>query len=182
MKTIKKISVIMVLALLFFSHAFASEVNSSIDSIDKDNSIYKYNALENKISFSSLINVENLPEKYLKSDKLSDDFIKQLQNITEKQNFSINKTENAINTIQNRNKLKTFLIGNNLGILRFQLVQIKDQTYLLGILTLETENNMNKIQIDNHIKLLKEEQIKVEEFILEQENKFSLFGWFVTIL
>ena len=92
------------------------------------------------------------------------------------------RIETAVKALENKNRLGTFLIGNNLGILKFQLVQIKDQVYLLETLNKKTENDDLKIKIDKQVKLLQEEQERVVNFILERESKFSLFGWFRTVL
>ena len=181
-QTIKKISFAMAFTLLFFSNAFASVPNSPINEHD---SMYRYNSLENKNNFRSLANnvdIDSLEEKYSEDSEPSDDITKKLQDITEKQNYSMEKIENALNALENRNKVKTFLIGKNLGILRFQLVQIKDQAYLLDALLSKTEDNTVKLQINNQMGVLKEQQKRIENFILEQGNKFSLFGWFVKML
>ena len=183
MKFIKKTLFIIILTLLFFSNASAAEVTNPINEYD---SIYRYNALENKISFAGFPNnnTDNLAEKLPAESVLSvpDNPLKELQDVTEKQNSSIEKSENAINAIENRNGFKAFLMGNNLGILKFQMVQMRDQASLLEALSLKSQDNINKIQIDKQIKSLKEEQIKVENFILEKDNKFSLFGWLVASL
>lgn len=164
----------------FFSSVFAVEINSTPNEND---SIYRYNALENNVSFTNLqdIDTDILKQELPINNKL-DDFTKKLQDITLKQNFSTIQINNAIDAIKNRSGLKTFLIGNSLGILRFQSVQIKDQVSLLKNLILETEDKTIQLQIENQIKSSEQEQKKVENFILEQENKFSLFGWFVASL
>jgi hypothetical protein len=120
---------------------------------------------------------ENLPP----SNALPDGFTRKLQNASEKQDFSTIQINNAINVLENRSGLATFLVGNNLGVLKFQLVQVKDQIYVLNALSQMAQNNTDKIQIDNQIKFLQEEQKKVEN-VLEQKNQFSLFGWFTYAL
>ena len=171
------------LTLLFFSHAHANNIDTPIDEND---SIYKYSALENKLSFRDFPNntdVASSKEQSIQSNNVSTepgDVSVKLENITERQNFSIEQINNAMNVLTNRDKVTTFFIGNNLGILKFQLVQIKDMIYSLEDLSLKSSTN--KIEIDNQVNLLKEEEKKVEDFLLEQENKFSLFGWFVNIL
>ncbi|MFA5936381.1 MAG: hypothetical protein WC822_00715 [Candidatus Paceibacterota bacterium] len=175
-KIIKKISFATLLFLLFFSSVNASEM---YDSISKESSMYKYNALESNISFESLSN--NLGEILINKDELFIDITKKIQDITERQDFSSQQIENIINKIENSSELRTFLIGNKLGTLKFQLVQIKDQAYLFNALVLEVGDYVNKIKIDNQIKLLEKEQVKVESFILKQNTKFSLFGWFIKI-
>jgi len=155
-KIIKKISFATLLFLLFFSSVNASEM---YDSISKESSMYKYNALESNISFESLSN--NLGEILINKDELFIDITKKIQDITERQDFSSQQIENIINKIENSSELRTFLIGNKLGTLKFQLVQIKDQAYLFNALVLEVGDYVNKIKIDNQIKLLEKEQVKV---------------------
>ncbi len=185
-KTIKKISFTIVLTLLFFSSAFASETRNTANEYD---SMYRYNAIENNSLSPNLLvnNTEGLKEKPLtKDDETTSDITKQLEDITLKQNFSTETIDNTINAIKKRGGLKTLLIGSNLGVLEFQKVQINNMIFRLNDLTLKTENSTNKIQqidsIDSQIKSLKEEQTKVDNFILKQNKKFNLFGWLVTSL
>ncbi len=86
-----------------------------------------------------------------------------------------------MNVLENRSGLATFFVGNNLGVLKFQLVQVNDQIYVLNTLLGESQDDVTKSQINGQIKFLQEEQIKVENSLL-QNNKFSLFGWFANTL
>lgn len=177
---IKSISLIILFVLLPFLNAQATEINNPINEYD---SMYRCNALENHTSFYDTINIKNnSEEKSFKNIEILTDVTKELQDITKKQDFSTEQIENTINTLKNKNEIQTFLIGNDLGTLRFQLIQIKGLTSMLDILVLKTEDNAIKIQIDDQVKSLKEEQKKVESFVLEQKSKFSLFGWLVTSL
>lgn len=179
-KIIEKMSFALVFVFLFFSGA---NISLAITSSSDQNSIYKYNALENHISFYDTLNNQSiLGAKPFKNIDLLIDVTKDLQDITKKQNFSTEQIENAISTLKNRSGVKTFLIGNDLGTLRFQLIQIKGLASLFDILILKTEDNTIKIQINSQVQLLKEEQKRVESFILEQKSKFSLFGWLVNTL
>lgn len=179
---IKRISlVIIVLFLLLFSNkVLALEVTNSINEND---SMYQYNALENKNFFPSLAvadTINSVVKELPKGGELPDDITTKLQNINEKQDFSIIQINNAIDTLKNRSGVKTFLVGNSLGILKFQLVQIKDLISTLNALNKKTEDITIKVKINNQTELLKEEQAKVENFILEQKDRFSLLGWLVT--
>jgi hypothetical protein len=164
--------------------ANAFEVNNPASEYD---SIYRYNALENKITFTNLavagdINttIKELPKNNILP--VPDDISQKLQDITKKQNFSTIKMNDAIKIIENRSMMTAFLIGNSIGVLKFQLVQIKDLITELNALTTKTEDSVIKNKIDSQIKFLNEEQRKVENYILKQKNSFSVFGWFVTIL
>lgn len=171
----------MILPIIFFSsNSLAGEQGNPANEY---NSIYRYNALENKIYFSDTTNNVDILAKKLPGDTESiDNTAKELKDITEKQNSSIEKTENIIDTLENRSGLKTFMIGNSLGTLRFQLVQIKEHATLLEALALRSQYSSYMLQINNQFKIVKEEQLKVEDLILEHKDKFSLFGWFVKML
>jgi len=188
-ETISKITFALIFALMIFSSVSANIEEPSVQS-SEDESMYKYNALENKISLvelakSSDIVLEEQPETEenvttTNETKLS--FDDELKAITKKQNFSIAEIAKAISALEDRNEVKTFLIGNNLAVLRFQLVQIREQMVLLEKLSTKTDVTLTKIQIYDQIDSLKEEQKKVEEFISDQKNEFSVFGWFVNLL
>jgi len=186
------------LSLLFFPSAFGNAENEPIN--EEYDSLYKYNALESRVSFFDLANNNANSSDSLNGDSLAneessvlinqkskeelveEEVKEEFQNLTEKINYSMGRIETAVKALENKNRLGTFLIGNNLGILKFQLVQIKDQVYLLETLNKKTENDDLKIKIDKQVKLLQEEQERVVNFILERESKFSLFGWFRTVL
>ena len=188
-KIVISLPFMVLLALMPFFNVRAADVN---DPLNKYDSMYRYNALENKVSFYKFINnevlfpdlgyvIEKVGEKSLKISELSENLTKELQAITEKQNFSLEQLDKAMNVLKDRNEFKTFLMGSDLGIFRFQLIQIKNQTSLLYAFAIKDQEGINKIQIDDQIKLSKEEQMKVESLIREEEDKFSLFGWCVKI-
>ncbi len=185
-KTVKNASFIIMLAFLPLFHTSASSTSNPITEYQKEyDSMYTYHALENKVSFPDVgavaLNWEeksNTQEEQKVSDVNAD-----IQYILERQDFSFMQIDNAIkNILENENNLKTFFVGNDLGVLKFQLVQIKDYlTEFNGLSSLHTDTE-STLTIDNHVTLLKEKQVEVENFIHERENKFSLFGWLVEIL
>lgn len=185
-KTTIKISLIILSIVFFSSSVFANGLD---EIVDENDSIYRYNALENKIYFPNTIsnyNSSNSKEKLsvlgLEIHTATNDNAKKLKDITEHQNSSILESDNAISAIENRYGLKVFFVGNRLGVLKYQLVQMKNQSFVLNTLTLEAENSAIENQINNQVEISEQQQIKVENFILEQEDKFSLFGWFVSSL
>lgn len=101
-----------------------------------------------------------------------------LKDVTEKQITSVEKSNNAITAIESVSVLKSFLVGTRLGELKYQMVQMKDEGYILNSLVLDTKN----ITINDQINILELQQIKVGNFISKQEDKFSLFGWLVRSL
>lgn len=176
-RNIIKISLIFSCIVFLSFNSTASAQNMPIDQND---SIYKYNALENKVNF--LNNTDDLNKESPEDVVFVDDNIKKLEDITKQQTSSIEKSEDAMTTINNTSALRTFIIGNRLGILKFQLVQMEDQSNVLKMLALETTDNTTKENINAQIEILRKEQEKVKNFILEQDNKFILFGWLIAAL
>ncbi len=144
---------------------------------EDEDSIYKYNALENKTSFADLVKGEEI----IDTGMLHVDITEELQDLTLKQDFSVQQIENAMSSLE-KSEVKNLLLGPDLATLKFQLVQIKEEMTLLAALRERTEDNTIAIQIDNQIEFLKKEQKKVEDFILKQKNEFSLFGWVRSVL
>jgi|SRR3989344_9318234 len=183
---IKKILIVTAFALFLSPQAFAA-VEAGENEYD---SIYRYNALESQLSYSYVFpDFQNtgsvLSEDSTASDEeadKADDVAKKLEDLTEKQRFSMEQIDAAMEALKKENIIKTLLVGNNLGILRFQLAQINDLIYLLRSLADENEDESQKAVIDREIKVLKDEHVKVEKFVLEQEKKFSLFGWVARML
>jgi hypothetical protein len=149
------------------------------EALSKDSSIYKYNTLENKLS-----NLNHIvdPAESTSSQVTVDSFMVESNNIAKKQNLSQEQVKEAIDRIESSSKLRTFLVENKLGTLRFQLVQVEDQVHSLRILVVEEIGIENKILIDKQIQVAKEEQKKIEDFLTGHDKQFSLFGWFVGLL
>lgn len=184
--TIKKIAFVFIFSLLFGTRAFAETNTSQVPT--QEDSIYKYSALENKLSIDELqtnaylVAVAEGAQATTNTNTNTDQTTKQLLDTTEKANFSIESIENAITTVKNQNLVRTFLIGNNLGVLKFQLAQIKDQALFLNKLAAETDDESIQAKISAQLTVLNDERKKVEGFIHDQESRVSLLGWFVNLL
>ena len=155
------------------------------------------NALESSISYSNVVaqagidNVTNVVDPTSNDNNLAPlpvnptivnpDIVKDIENTTEKQKISVEKTEEAMRQIENT-EIKSFLLGTNVGMLRFQVIQMKDEIYHLKTLLSQTENYSEKTTISGQIQYGEQEQVKVENFINQQKSKFSLFGWFMNLL
>jgi len=146
-----------------------------------EDNIYRYNALENKINFAQGNNeVKNkIPQEI---EIIVDKNTEKLKNTIKEQNISIEKTEDVMNKINNRTALRTFLIGNKLGALKFQIVQMKEQDHILNNLASNIEDTETENQIKIQIDVSEKQQKKIEDYILEQDEKFSLFGWLANSL
>lgn len=100
--------------------------------------------------------------------------------IAEQQNNTKDRSADLIYAVENRNKVKTFFIGTsykNLGELRSQMVQARNQIEQLKRLAEKAENEGDKTELQTQIQTLEQEQTRLNDFITQNENKFSLFGW-----
>lgn len=160
------------------SFALAQETSVQINFEEKNNN--KQTGQVNVEAHS--ITVSNFVQTLLKTAEKSEPGIgKQVRIIAEEQNDSSTTTEEALKKIQTRNKIKTFLIGTdykNLGALRSEMVQTRNRLEKLNkVITKATTTP----EIQKQIQTLEQEQIKIENFVKAQENKFSLFGWLVKL-
>lgn len=108
----------------------------------------------------------------------------QVKIIAQQQNQSASTTIQAIEQIQVRNKIKTLLFGSdykNLGTLRSEMIQTGNRLGQLTHLMENVQNQGDKTELQNQIQTLKQEQVKIENFIKTQENQFSLFGWLIKL-
>lgn len=124
----------------------------------------------------------NFVQNLLKIAERKDGVGQQIRTIAQEQNQSEDKTIQAMKKIQTRSRIKTFLMGSdykNLGILRSELIQTRNRLEQLKRLMANVENEGDKTELQNQVKTLEQEQEKIENFIRDQEGKFSLFGWLV---
>ena len=108
----------------------------------------------------------------------------ELRVIAKEQNDTKNRASDLINAVENRNEVKTFFIGTsykNLGELRSQMVQTRNQIEQLKQLANKAENEGDKTELQSQIQVLEQEQANINNFITQNESKFSLFGWAVKI-
>ncbi|MBU1877037.1 hypothetical protein KKA72_01660 [Patescibacteria group bacterium] len=108
----------------------------------------------------------------------------QVRAIAQQQNQSVDTTVQAMEKVQTRSKIQTFFFGSdykNLGTLRSEMVQTRNRLEQLNRLTEDIQNEGDKIELQNQVQALEQEQIKIESFVKNQENTFSLFGWLVRL-
>ena len=108
----------------------------------------------------------------------------QVRVIAQAQNQSATTTVQAMEEVQTRSKIETFIFGpdyKNLGALRSEMVQTNNRLEQLTRLMKSVKNEGDKTELRNQILALEQEQTKIEEFIVAQEGKFSLFGWLVKL-
>lgn len=108
----------------------------------------------------------------------------QVRVIAQQQNDTKDKTSDEINKVESRSKIKTFFLGSdykNLGDLRSQMVQTRNQIAELSRLAGNAENDQDKTELQSQIQTLNQEQTNIDNFITQNESKFSLFGWAVKL-
>lgn len=108
----------------------------------------------------------------------------QVRVVAQAQNETKDKVADTIDKIQNRNKVKTFLIGTDyksIGQLRSEMVKTRNQIDWLKRLLDKTTSEESKTALQGQIQALEQEQQKIEDFLMANESKFSLFGWFVKL-
>ncbi|MFA5172854.1 MAG: hypothetical protein WC435_00420 [Candidatus Paceibacterota bacterium] len=126
--------------------------------------------------------VSNFVESLLQVADREGGIGEEVKTISQEQNQSASSTVQIIKKVQTRNKVKTFLLGSdykNLGVLRSEMVQTENRLEQLNRLVEKVQNEGDKTELQNQIKTLEQEQVKIENFVKTQEGKFSLFGWFV---
>jgi len=109
---------------------------------------------------------------------------KQVRTIAQQQNQAGEATAQAMEKVQTRSRIRSFLFGydyKNLGVLRSEMVQTRNRLEQVNRLMENVQNDGDKVELQNQVQLLEQEQIKIEEFIKTNEGKFSLFGWFTRL-
>jgi len=152
-------------------------VNSSSTSIDK---VRSENKKVTTTAEQHRSDVAKFVQTLLASSTRLGGIGEQVRLIAQEQASSTEKTVTAIEEVEQRSKFKTFIIGTdykNLGVIRSELVTMQNR---LQRLTTEAERITSSTEKDALIKeivSLGEERLKIETFVKNNENVFSLFGW-----
>jgi len=108
----------------------------------------------------------------------------QVKVVAQEQSNSKEVTAEAIDKVKKRSKIKTFLLGTdykNVGALRSEMVKTRNHIEQLKRLVDKAENEQNRTELQTQIQNLEQEQTNIDNFISQNENKFSLFGWAVKL-
>lgn len=106
----------------------------------------------------------------------------QVRVIAKEQASTSSTTTEAIEKIEKRSGFKTFLIGTdykNIGALRSEMVQTRNRIEKLRGEISGLSTSTDKAALEEELKNMEQLQDKIQDFITENENKFSLFGWLV---
>jgi len=166
------VSLVLAVAVIFSLASLAAAKNATSAANSINNQAGQVNAAEHRST------VANFVQTLVKAASSTEGGIgEQVRVIAQQQNDSDANTTKAIETIQSRSKIKTFLIGSdykNLGALRSEIVQTRNR---IEQLNRAIQNATDTAEMQTQIQTLEQEQTKIENFIKEQEGKFSLFGW-----
>ncbi len=108
----------------------------------------------------------------------------QVRTIAQEQGQSATTTIQAIEKIRTRSKITTFFFGSdykNLGELRSEIVKTGNRLEQLNRIIGDIQDEVNKSELQNQIQTLEQERTKIEGFVKDHEETFSLFGWFVKL-
>ncbi len=108
----------------------------------------------------------------------------EVREIAREQEESAATTTEAIKEIEDRGGFKTFLIGSdykNIGKIRSELANTEKRIERLEAAVGKLPAGADKTELENQITALKQAQADLNEFVEENEDKFSLFGWMVRL-
>lgn len=104
----------------------------------------------------------------------------QVRLIAQEQASSTERTVVAIERVEQRSKIKTFIIGTdykNLGAIRSELVTMQNRIQRLSAEAERMASSTEKNILIQEIVALGGERLKIETFVKNNEDVFSLFGW-----
>jgi len=103
--------------------------------------------------------------------------------IAQEQNDAKEKVSSAIDAIESRGGFKAFLIGTdykNIGMIRSEMVKTQASIDKLNR-AIEKMPTSTVATTSQEILNLTQEQERLNNFIKQNESKFSLFGWFAKL-
>lgn len=104
--------------------------------------------------------------------------------VAKEQEVSNERATEAIKAVEARGGFKTFLIGTdykNIGALRSEIVTTQNSIDRLTKAKDRAIDDAVKAGLDTQINVLQDTSSSTLSFIKTNENKFSLFGWFVRL-
>src|SRR3989344_5584756 len=104
--------------------------------------------------------------------------------VAEEQNDSKERVAKAVEEVQKRSKINIFIFGpdfKNIGKIRSEIVQTENRIEKLNKLLTGTSTTTISASTTLEVENLRIEQEKLNNFVIENENVFSLLGWFVKL-
>jgi hypothetical protein len=106
----------------------------------------------------------------------------QVRTIAREQASSSEKVVGAIDEVENRGKVRTFFFGSdykNLGVIRSEVAQTRNRIEQLNRELERSASSTDTTMARAEIQTMEREQVRLETYIKDNEEKFSLFGWVV---
>ena len=128
--------------------------------------------------------VGEVVEELMKVAKSDDRIGNEVKTVAQEEQNASTTVKDKMEKIENRSAWKTFLIGSdykNLGALRSTLVTTQNHLDRLNKALDKTTSTTVKNELEAQIKQLETVKVKAENFIKDNESKFSLFGWLVKL-
>ncbi len=107
-----------------------------------------------------------------------------VREIAREQNASGSTTAHAMDNVEHRGSAKKFFLGSdykNLGVIRSEIASTTNNISQLKNLLDRTTNIADRALLDEQIKTLEAEQVKMNAYLKMHEDSFSMFGWFMRI-
>lgn len=108
----------------------------------------------------------------------------EVREIAREQNESEATTTKAVKEVEDRGGFKIFLVGSdykNIGAIRSELASTDKRIERLQAAADKLPAGADKDELEEQINTLKDSQADLKEFIEDNEDKFSLFGWMVRL-
>lgn len=108
----------------------------------------------------------------------------QLRTVAQQQDDSSLRTSAAMEKVQTRGKFRTFFFGpdfRNLDTLQNEVSDTRNRLDQLKVVAPGLESESDKSVLQSQITLMEQEQQKIEDFIKEEGDHVSLFGWLVKL-
>ena len=108
----------------------------------------------------------------------------QVREVAKEQNDSKERVAKAVEEVQKRSKINIFIFGpdfKNIGKIRSEIVQTENRIEKLNKLLTGTSTTTISASTTLEVENLRIEQEKLNNFVIENENVFSLLGWFVKL-
>lgn len=102
--------------------------------------------------------------------------------IAHEQASSSDRVVEALQRVENRSRVRTFFFGpdyKNLGELRSEMVQTRNRIEQLNRVLERAASSTDTVALREEIRQMEEERTRIEQYVDDQEGRFSLLGWVV---
>ncbi|MEI6042482.1 MAG: hypothetical protein WCQ00_02865 [bacterium] len=103
-----------------------------------------------------------------------------VREIARNQNDSATTTASSIEKVEKKGSISKFFFGSdyrNLNVIKDEMATTTANIAQLKLLLDKAATNTDRTALDAQIKVLEGEQTKLTNYVTQNENAFSLFGW-----